>query len=200
MLDAHDNDVIPGCRRAGTPRHRGAPAARLLQGPGEDGLHIPHFGRPRYVVAGDFARVGEDGSITLLGRGSGCINTAGEKVYPEEVEEVLKTARAVHDAVVVGLPDERFGEAVVALVELEVGAQFDEAELDRPHEGDVSPATRRLDASLSSSGSQRLPNGKMDYPAMKAAAASAFGSQGRGSRSGSTKPSRDTGEARRVSE
>src|SRR5690606_870864 len=64
-----------------------------------------------------------DGTITLLGRGSACINTGGEKVYPEEVEEALKSHPAVHDANVVGLPDERWGQAVVAVVALEPGAE-----------------------------------------------------------------------------
>jgi len=72
----------------------------------------------RYSIPGDHARVRADGTIHLLGRGSVCINTAGEKVFPEEVEEALKTHPAVRDAVVVGVPNERFGEEVVAAVEL----------------------------------------------------------------------------------
>ena len=73
----------------------------------------------RYATPGDRARVLADGSIVLLGRGSVCINTGGEKVYPEEVEAVLARIAAVTDAAVVGVPDDRWGEAVVALVELE---------------------------------------------------------------------------------
>jgi len=73
--------------------------------------------------------VGEDGSIQLLGRGSAVINTGGEKVFPEEVEEVLKTHPAVADAACVGVPDDRFGEAVCALVELRPGMTADPAEL-----------------------------------------------------------------------
>ena len=68
----------------------------------------------RYSIPGDWAEVEADGTVKLLGRGSQCINTGGEKVYPEEVEEVLKHHPAVADAAVVGLPDERFGEAVTA--------------------------------------------------------------------------------------
>ena len=71
----------------------------------------------RYVVPGDWAVVNDDGAtLTVLGRGSVCINTGGEKVYPEEVEEVVKRFPGVHDAVVVGVPDERWGEAVTAVV------------------------------------------------------------------------------------
>jgi 3-oxocholest-4-en-26-oate---CoA ligase len=70
----------------------------------------------RWSVPGDFASLEEDGTITLLGRGSLMINTGGEKVYPEEVEVALKDHPAVYDAVVVGLPDERFGQRVAAVV------------------------------------------------------------------------------------
>jgi acyl-CoA synthetase (AMP-forming)/AMP-acid ligase II len=75
----------------------------------------------RYVVAGDFAQVEADGSITLLGRGSVCINSGGEKIFPEEVEAALKAHPAVFDAVVVGVPDERWGQAVAAVVEVRPG-------------------------------------------------------------------------------
>jgi len=83
----------------------------------------------RYSVPGDYAVVEPDGSITLLGRGSVCINTGGEKVFPEEVEEVVKRHPAVRDAVAVGIADERFGEAVAAVVELRPGAAADEDEI-----------------------------------------------------------------------
>jgi acyl-CoA synthetase (AMP-forming)/AMP-acid ligase II len=72
----------------------------------------------RWSVPGDWALVEADGAIRLLGRGSQCINTGGEKVFPEEVEETLKSPSAVRDAAVVGVPDPRFGERIVALVEL----------------------------------------------------------------------------------
>ena len=58
----------------------------------------------------------EDGTITLLGRGSNCINSAGEKIYPEEVEEAIKTHNDVFDCLVVGMPDEKFGQRIVAVV------------------------------------------------------------------------------------
>jgi len=71
----------------------------------------------RYSIPGDYATVEADGTVKLLGRGSACINTGGEKVFPEEVEEVLKRHRGIRDAVCVGVPDERFGERIVAVVE-----------------------------------------------------------------------------------
>ncbi len=76
----------------------------------------------RYVVGGDLARLEEDGSITLLGRGSACINSGGEKIFPEEVESVLKTHASVYDVLVVGVPDPRWGSAVCAVVQARPGA------------------------------------------------------------------------------
>ena len=93
------------------------------------------FEGKRYSVPGDYATVEADGSLTLLGRGSVCINTGGEKVFPEEVEEVLKTHDAVVDAVAVGIPDEKFGEAITAVVELAPGADLRRGRHRRPREG-----------------------------------------------------------------
>ena len=84
----------------------------------------------RYAVPGDWARVEEDGSFTLLGRGNTCVNTGGEKVYPEEVEGALKSHPDVFDALVIGLPDERLGQTVAALVEPRDGAVLDLAALE----------------------------------------------------------------------
>jgi acyl-CoA synthetase (AMP-forming)/AMP-acid ligase II len=83
----------------------------------------------RYSIPGDYASVDADGTIRLLGRGSACINTGGEKVYPEEVELLLLAHPSVGDCVVVGVPDERFGETVVAVVERVAGSGLDEDEL-----------------------------------------------------------------------
>lgn len=74
-------------------------------------------GGRRYALSGDLARVAADGSLEILGRGSACINTGGEKVYPEEVEETLKSHPAVRDAVCVGVADPQWGEAVTAVVD-----------------------------------------------------------------------------------
>jgi acyl-CoA synthetase (AMP-forming)/AMP-acid ligase II len=73
-------------------------------------------------VPGDFATIDDEGHIVLFGRGSGCINTGGEKVFPEEVEAAIRAHPDVYDAVVVGQPDDRFGQKVVALVALRDGA------------------------------------------------------------------------------
>ena len=75
----------------------------------------------RYSVPGDFARIEADHKVTLLGRGSNCVNTGGEKVYPEEVEMAIKGHPAVYDCLVVGVPDEKFGQAVAAVVQCRDG-------------------------------------------------------------------------------
>ena len=69
----------------------------------------------RYSFPGDYAKLESDGTITLLGRGSNCINSAGEKIYPEEVEEAIKRNKEVFDCLVVGVNDDRFGQKVVAV-------------------------------------------------------------------------------------
>jgi len=83
----------------------------------------------RYSVPGDFARIEGEGRVTMLGRGSNCVNTGGEKVYPEEVEMAIKGHPSVYDVLVVGVPDEKFGQAVAAVVELRDGATMELEEL-----------------------------------------------------------------------
>ena len=83
----------------------------------------------RYSVPGDFARIEEGNKVTLLGRGSNCVNTGGEKVYPEEVEMAIKSHPAVYDCLVVGVPDEKYGQAVAAVVELREGETVELEEL-----------------------------------------------------------------------
>ena len=90
----------------------------------------------RYTLPGDFATISADGTLTLLGRGSQSINSAGEKIFPEEVEEVLKLHPSVEDALVFGVPDERFGQRVVAVVSLTDGAgpvELEDLVGHRPH-------------------------------------------------------------------
>lgn len=83
----------------------------------------------RYSIPGDNARIEEGNRITLLGRGSNCINTGGEKVYPEEVEQAIKAHPGVYDVLVVGLPDEKYGQTVAAVVEVRPGHTVELEEL-----------------------------------------------------------------------
>jgi acyl-CoA synthetase (AMP-forming)/AMP-acid ligase II len=92
---------------------------------------FPEVGGTRYAVPGDHAQIRADGTLVVLGRGSVCINSGGEKIYPEEIEQVLRKHPEVADAVVVGTPDERFGEQVTAVVQPRAGATLDDAELGR---------------------------------------------------------------------
>jgi len=116
----------------------------------------------RWSVPGDWAEVADDGTLILLGRGSVCINTGGEKVFPEEVEEALKQHPAVRDAVAVGIPDERFGETICAVVEVAPGAAPSLAELSDHVKAHLAhyKAPRHL-VVVDTIG--RAPNGKVDY-------------------------------------
>jgi 3-oxocholest-4-en-26-oate---CoA ligase len=120
----------------------------------------------RWGVPGDWAEVNADGSLKLLGRGSVCINTGGEKVFPEEVEEALKTHPAVRDAVVVGLPDPRFGERICAVVETDGAVQPGLAELSEHVRASLAGYKAPRDLVLVDS-IGRAPNGKVDYKAVK---------------------------------
>ena len=104
----------------------------------------------RWSVPGDHARIEDDGTITVLGRGSVSINTGGEKVYPEEVEAALKSHPAVFDAVVVGVPDERWGERVVAVVQPRPGATLTARRARRARARAARRRTRRRATSCSS--------------------------------------------------
>lgn len=125
------------------------------------------FEGTRYSCPGDYATVEADGTLTLLGRGSVCINTGGEKVYPEEVEEVLKTFPTVRDAVAVGVPDDRFGEAITAVVELDEGAELD-ASAVIAHVKAKLAAYKAPKQVLPVDTIGRAPNGKVDYKRLKA--------------------------------
>jgi len=110
-----DSEVLPGSGEMGMIATQSAMLG-YYKDPEKTAKTVREIAGERYVFPGDFATVEADGSIALLGRGSMCINTAGEKVFPEEVEEVVKRHDDIFDCLVVGVPDERFGERVVALV------------------------------------------------------------------------------------
>lgn len=127
----------------------------------------------RWSVPGDYAIVEADGAMTLLGRGSQVINTGGEKVFPEEVEEALKRHPAVRDAVVVGVPDARFGERICAVVELEAGVESLTLEVLSGHVR-AQLADYKAPRALVLAPVSRAPNGKVDYKASKALAIEAL--------------------------
>jgi fatty-acyl-CoA synthase len=116
----------------------------------------------RYSFPGDWALVEADGSLTLLGRGSNCINTAGEKVYPEEVEEAVKQHPDVVDCLVVGIDDEKFGQRVTAVASVTPGAAVDSEAL-RQFTREKLAAFKVPKQIVITAAVQRAPNGKADY-------------------------------------
>jgi acyl-CoA synthetase (AMP-forming)/AMP-acid ligase II len=164
-------DVTWGSGEMGRVAMRGYTPIGYYKDPEKSAATFQVIDGVRYSIPGDFATVDADGTVRLLGRGSQCINTGGEKVYPEEVEEVLKTHPTVADAAVVGVPDERFGEAITALVEAHAGDTIDEATLIAHVKAHLAgyKAPKRI-IPISSVG--RAANGKLDYKALKAIAGS----------------------------
>ncbi|MFD8226196.1 acyl-CoA synthetase [Streptomyces massasporeus] len=129
----------------------------------------------RWVLLGDMATVDEEGVVTVLGRGSQCINTGGEKVYPEEVEQALKSHPDVYDALVAGVPDAQWGHHVAAVVQLRAGAAPPSLQDIQTHcrdrlAGYKIPRQLVITASI-----QRSPSGKADYRWAREVAASADG-------------------------
>ncbi len=160
---APDNRMVaPGSAEIGVLALAGRNPLGYYKDPEKSGVTFRVVDGVRYSIPGDFAAVREDGSIQLLGRGSLVINTGGEKVFPEEVEEALKTHPAVLDAVVVGIPHPVYGQEVVAAVEAAPGAQVPVVELVEHVKGRLAAykAPRRVRV-VDSIG--RAPNGKVDY-------------------------------------
>ncbi|WP_339348469.1 AMP-binding protein [uncultured Sphingomonas sp.] len=120
----------------------------------------------RYCIPGDWVDVAADGTLTFLGRGNACINTGGEKVFAEEVEEVLKRHAGVADALVVGVPDERWGNAIVAVVTPQADVPLDEERL-RGHVRAHLAGYKVPKAIVAATTPLRAANGKADYAAAR---------------------------------
>ena len=125
----------------------------------------------RWLLTGDRARLEDDGSITIFGRGSNCINSGGEKIFPEEVEDALKAHEGVYDALVVGVPDERWGSRVAAVVSFREGAALNLEQLQAHCRQHI--AAYKVPRELHHvERIPRAPSGKPDYPRAKAMALS----------------------------
>jgi fatty-acyl-CoA synthase len=166
--------VEPGSGEIGRVAVGGYQPIGYYKDPEKTAATFIEFEGRRYSCPGDYATVEADGSLTLLGRGSVVINTGGEKVFPEEVEEVIKTFPGVRDAVAVGVPDDKFGEVVGAVVEPLPGATVDPEELKQYVRSKLASykAPKHV-FSIDTIG--RAPNGKVDYRRMKAYAADTAG-------------------------
>jgi fatty-acyl-CoA synthase len=162
VFNERDEEVKPGSDEIGMIANGGFAPVGYYKDPEKSARTFRVVNGRRYSFPGDFAKVAADGSLILLGRGSVCINTGGEKVFPEEVEEALKAHPAVWDALVVGVPDERFGERVTAVVSPHPGQTIDEAELAAFARRTVAgyKVPRR---SIVVDRVQRAANGKADY-------------------------------------
>jgi acyl-CoA synthetase (AMP-forming)/AMP-acid ligase II len=118
VLDDDLNALSPGDGKTGKLAMRGRVPLGYYNDEKKTRATFAEIDGERWVMPGDLATIDADGTIIVFGRGTMCINSGGEKVYPEEVEAALKANPAVFDAVVVGVPDERWGERVAALVQL----------------------------------------------------------------------------------
>ena len=166
VLDDAGKPVVPGSGTIGRIAVRGNLPVGYYKDEEKTARTFIVYDGVRWSIPGDYATVEADGSIALLGRGSVCINTGGEKVFPEEVEEALKSHPEVRDAVCVGVPDTRFGEAITAMVEPADGQSPAEADL-------ISWVKERLahykapKRVLHVDTVGRSPSGKVDYKGLK---------------------------------
>lgn len=130
VLDEDGNEVVPGSGVRGIIAKSGHIPVGYFKDEKKTAETFRTYNGVRYAIPGDYAEVEADGSVTMLGRGSVSINSGGEKIYPEEVEAALKGHPDVFDALVVGVPDERFGQHVAAVVQAREGTRPTLADLD----------------------------------------------------------------------
>src|ERR1700757_3714461 len=130
VLDDDGNEVKPGSGVRGVIAKRGNIPVGYYKDDVKTAQTFRTFNGVRYAIPGDYAQVESDGTVTMLGRGSVSINSGGEKIYPQEGEAGLKGHPDVFDALVVGVPDERYGQCVAAVVQPREGARPSLAQLD----------------------------------------------------------------------
>ena len=161
VIDEQGRDVPPGSGQVGM---LAAPAVGEIGYQGDPAATARTFrmiGGQRWAVPGDLASVAADGSLTFHGRGSRVINTGGEKVFAEEVENAVLSHPAVRDAMVVGVPDERWGTRIAVIAALQPGARLDLAGL-REHVGSQLAGYKRPKDLIIQPELRRTPAGKAD--------------------------------------
>jgi len=157
-----DREVQPGSGEIGKVAAGGAVPIGYYKDPEKSSKTFRTINGVRYSFPGDMATVEADGSLTLLGRGSQVINSGGEKIFPEEVEEAVKRVEGVLDCLVVGIDDEKFGQAVTAVASLSPGAKVEEAAIIANVKTQLAgyKAPKRV---VFVTQIPRAPNGKADY-------------------------------------
>ncbi len=163
VIDEDFNLISPGSNTIGKIARTGHIPLGYLKDPVKTKETFLEFNGVRYVVPGDFAKVEEDGTITLLGRGSVSINSGGEKIFPEEVESAIKSHPDVYDVVVVGIPDERWGQRVACVIEPRPG-KAPELDSIREHCRTLIAGYKLPREVHFVEVMQRSPSGKADYP------------------------------------
>ena len=162
VFDEQNRRVEPGSGTPGFVARSGPIPLGYYKDPEKTASTFKTIDGVRYSIPGDWCTVETDGSLTLLGRGSVCINTAGEKVYPEEVEEALKTHEDVEDALVIGIADDKWGQSVTGVVQLRAAATLDEDAL-RAHVRGQLAGFKTPKRVLCIENLGRAANGKADY-------------------------------------
>jgi fatty-acyl-CoA synthase len=157
-----DREVQPGSDEVGMVAAGGNVPLGYFKDPEKSARTFRVIDGVRYSFPGDFAKVAADGSLILLGRGSQVINTGGEKVFPEEVEEAVKRVDGVVDCLVVGVEDEKFGQAVTAVVSLAEGVTLDSASIIASVKQDLA-GYKAPKSVIFVDQVPRAPNGKADY-------------------------------------
>ncbi len=157
-----DTEVVPGSDEVGMVAAGGNVPIGYFKDPDKSDRTFRTIGGVRYSFPGDHAQVAADGTLILLGRGSQVINTGGEKVFPEEVEEAVKRVDGVLDCLVVGIEDEKFGQAVTAVASLVDGAVVDEATVIASVKHDLA-GYKAPKSVIFVADVPRAPNGKADY-------------------------------------
>lgn len=168
ILDEDFRPIAPGSGRIGRVALKGHIPLGYWNDPEKTARTFFTVDGERWVIPGDLARPEEDGTVTVFGRGSQCINSGGEKIFPEEVEGALKQHPAVFDAVVVGVPDARWGERVTALVQLRPGAAAPSLDELGAHCRSLVAGYKVPRALHVVDEMKRSPAGKADYPWAKA--------------------------------
>jgi 3-oxocholest-4-en-26-oate---CoA ligase len=161
-----DREVQPGSGEIGKVAAGGSVPFGYYKDPEKSAKTFRTINGVPYSFPGDLAMVAEDGSLILLGRGSQVINSGGEKIFPEEVEEAVKRVPGVLDCLVVGIDDEKFGQAVTAVASLAAGQNVDEATIIAGVKNQLAgyKAPKRV---VFVSTVPRAPNGKADYKTAK---------------------------------